>query len=269
MVASLSDLDALADELLVKSEETSELEDKEKPDKEDVKPEDIAEGAEESEDKPEESKEDEEPEEKEEDKEEPDEEPEEESKEDMEKSLQSDFAERSEIQQGMEASEFLTAVVDVLSKSLCDVQYEVRGGFDSQVEANSILAKSLKATLQMNSQLAEENRQLKAQMESLEKSITNGFVNIMGAIEEIGSQPASVRKSVKSVSIQDRDFVASSNGYVKPSGFESLSKSQVIGVLETEMIQGNPLVTPSDIIGYESGAPLREELKALVSSKTR
>lgn len=285
LTKSLAELDAAADELLAKSkaaEEESADEEKE----EEVKPEEVSEEAtsdekekaEETEDKEEtvekseESEEfSEETDEKSEETEETDEEEdeEEETAEDVQKSFQEDFKADETIQKGVGDSEFNAAVIEILAKALGDMQYDIHRSGKTQGAATDILAKSLQAVMQTNQRLQADNDKLTRRINKLEKSITHGFERVMDSLDEISSQPASMRKSVASIAVHDRDFGQSLNGHKTVTGFESLSKAQVLGVLNAELYAGNQNVTPSDIISYESGAPLREDLKALVSNKCR
>lgn len=293
LVKSLVDLESLADELLMKSQASDDKD----SDSGDVTPEEISDdavqddaenkesGDEPNEDDSEKSEDDEDGgddvKKSEEPKEIPDEEDEESedegdneeedevSAEEVEKSIIEDFTANDTIAKGMEASEFLTAVVEVLSKSMSDLQYDMITGAKGQASANDILAKSLQASLAMNAALRQDNDKLTRRINKLEKSLSVGFDKIMDALDDISSQPVGMRKSLASVSVQDRNFEASTEGLVRPAGFESLSKSQVMSVLENELIAGNPAVSASDIIGYESGAPIRQDLQHLVVSKCR
>lgn len=285
LTKSLAELDAAADELLAKSkaaEEESADEEKE----EEVKPEEVSEEvtsdekeeAEETEDKEEtvekseESDElSEEEDEKSEETEDSDEDEDEEegTAEDVQKSFQEDFEADETIQKGVGDSEFNAAVIEILAKALGDMQYDIHRSGKTQGAATDILAKSLQAVMQTNQRLQADNDKLTRRINKLEKSITHGFERVMDSLDEISSQPASMRKSVASIAVHDRDFGQSLNGHKTVTGFESLSKAQVLGVLNAELYAGNQNVTPSDIISYESGAPLREDLKALVSNKCR
>ena len=152
---------------------------------------------------------------------------------------------------------------------MSEVQYDIHTGAKCQESANDVLAKSLQASLAMNASLRKDNEKLTRRITKLEKSLSEGFDKIMDALDDFSSQPVGMRKSLASVSVQDRNFEASTEGSVRPTGFESLSKSQVMSVLESELIAGNPAVSASDIIGYESGAPIRQDLQHLVVSKCR
>lgn len=187
--------------------------------------------------------------------------------EEVEKSIRDDFAADERIQKGMEASEFLGAIVEVISKSLSGVQYDVISGQKTQAGATDILAKSLKASLDMNAQLREDNARLTRRINKIEKSMASGFDRIMDSLDEISSQPVGMRKSVGSMQVIDRNFGASIEGTPVKGGFDSLNKSTVMDILTREMYAGNPSVSTSDIIGYESGAPLRQDLQQLVVSK--
>nr|DAN40035.1 MAG TPA: hypothetical protein [Herelleviridae sp.] len=187
----------------------------------------------------------------------------------VEKDVKEDFESDELVKKSMENSEFLSSVVDILAKSMSDVQYNVHAGNKAQSAASEILAKSIQAVMTSNKTLKEENERLTRRINKLEKSISAGFEKVMDSLDELASQPAHVRKSMASVSVVDRDFDRSLNGSAVIGGFESLNKSQVLAVLNNELYAGNQNVSPSDIISYESGAPLRQDLQALVVSKCK
>lgn len=191
----------------------------------------------------------------------------EETPEDVEKSIKDDFESDETVKKGMENSEFYAAVVDIFAKSLGDMQYDVQSQGKAQAAATGILAKSLQAMMQANRTLQSDNERLTRRLNKLEKSMNKGFEQIMDSLDVMSSQPAHMRKSMASVSVHDRDFDSSLNGQKTIGGFESLSKSQVLTVLNNELYSGNPNVTPQDIISYESGAPLRHDLQSFVASK--
>lgn len=198
------------------------------------------------------------------------EEPEEEQTvDDMEKSLKDDFQANEVIAQGMENSEFFSAVVEVLTKSLGDVQYDTMMAAKEAGAANDVLAKSMNAMIVANAALRADNERLTRRINKLEKSVTQGFDKIMDSLDEMSSQPAHMRKSMRAVNVHDRDFRASLDGVQTSGGFDSLSKSQVMNILNNELYSGNPNVQATDIISYESGAPLRPDLQALVASKAK
>lgn len=216
-----------------------------------------------------EGSEDEDEDEDEEEPEEDEEDSEESNPEDIEKSIREDFESDESIRQGMEQSEFYAAVVDIFAKSLGDMQYDVQHTSRSQAAATEVLAKSLQAVMQTNKMLQADNDRLTRRITKLEKSINKGFERIMDSLDDISSQPVGMRKSLASISVHDRDFDRSLNGQKTTGGFESLSKSQVLDILNTELFSGNQSVTAQDIISYESGAPLRPSLQALVASKCK
>ena len=198
------------------------------------------------------------------------EEPEEEqTADDMEKSLKDDFQANEVIAQGMENSEFFSAVVEVLTKSLSDVQYDTMTAAKEAGAANDVLAKSMNAVIVANAALRADNERLTRRINKLEKSISQGFDKIMDSLDEMSSQPAHMRKSMRAVNVHDKDFGASLDGVQPAGGFDSLSKSQVMTILNSELYGGNPNVQATDIISYESGAPLRPDLQALVASKVK
>ena len=192
---------------------------------------------------------------------------EEEDSESIEKSIKDAFDNDPVVSARKRDSEFYSAVVDVLSKSLSDVQYNMLATSKSHSAGTDIIAKSLLATMAMNKSLKADNERLTRRLNKLEKSISQGFDRINDSLNDISSQPIGMRKSLASVSVHDRDFDRSLNGQKTVGGFETMNKSQVLQVLNAELYSGNPTVTPSDIISYESGAPLRSDLKSLVESK--
>lgn len=289
---SLSELDAVADELLAKSkskEDDDELtpndvSEDSTPDKEDADNADSSEEKDNEPDETDEGSEDKKPMKKSEDLEpadDEDDEPDEtdesdESDEDnepdsdeIEKSIKEDFTSDETINKSIQDSEFYSAIVDILAKSLGSVQFDVLSNSKSQSAASDILAKSIQAVIQANKSLQSENEKLTRRINKLEKSISQGFERVMDSLDEISSQPAHMRKSLASISVHNRDFDTSLNGQKTVGGFDSLSKSQVLDILNAELFSGNQNVTPQDIIGYESGAPLKQNLKTLVESKCK
>ena len=284
---SLSELDAVADELLAKSkskEDDDELtpndvSEDSTPDKEDA---DNADSSEEKDNEPDETDEDsedkkpmkksEDPEPADDEDDEPDEtdesdEDNEPDSDEIEKSIKEDFTSDETINKSIQDSEFYSAIVDILAKSLGSVQFDVLSNSKSQSAASDILAKSIQAVIQANKSLQSENEKLTRRINKLEKSISQGFERVMDSLDEISSQPAHMRKSLASISVHNRDFDTSLNGQKTVGGFDSLSKSQVLDILNAELFSGNQNVTPQDIIGYESGAPLKQNLKTLVENK--
>lgn len=188
---------------------------------------------------------------------------------DIEKSLQDDFEANDLIKSGVENSEFMAAVVEVLTKSLSDVQYDLQHQKRVNEASDNIIAKSMQAVLQANATLQATNERLTRRINKIEKSMSQGFDRVMDSLDEIASQPAGMRKSLASIDVHDRDFGSSLNGQPVSAGFESLSKSQVLSTLQNEFMSGNTSVTSQDIIGYESGAPLRIDLQTLVANKCK
>ena len=168
----------------------------------------------------------------------------------------------------MDASEFLSSVVEILSKSLADAAGEIQISRADSKQSASILAKSLQATLSLNKSMAAEMTELKKENAELKKSIVDGLGEIKATLDEVLSQPVGMRKSVKNIQVMDRNFQKSLNGDAA-TGIENLSKSQIMDILVSEMHAGNQAVTAGDIVAYESGAPLHAGLVALVNSKCK
>lgn len=193
--------------------------------------------------------------------------------EDLEKSIQEDFESNEDIKKSIDESEFLTAVTEVIAKSLAEVVFNLQDSSEKSSVSNDVLAKSIHASIGLNKSMKEElmllksqNAELKAQNEALVKSMEKGFEDITTMMtqkfEEISHQPASLQKSVRNISVNDRNFQKSIGGSEVGN---NLSKSEVLNKLTGLMYSGNAMVTPSDIVSYESGAPLRPELVQLIN----
>ena len=193
------------------------------------------------------------------------------SDDDIKKSLESfqsdtytDFNSDEDISKGIESSEFQAALVTSIVKALGEIQYDFYNKAKSEDVINDVIAKSLRAVISSNTSLKSENDKLTRRINKLEKSLEKGFSTILDAIDSISTQPSYTRKSVGSINVFDKDFNKSINGNIS-----SLSKGEVLNILNNELYSGNSLVQPSDIISYESGAPLRPELYKLVTSKSQ
>lgn len=197
-----------------------------------------------------------------------DEEPVSKSLEDTQQSVEDDFRADPDIVKGIENSEFNAAMIATLVKSLGEIQYDISQSKKSSDSSTAILAKSLQASLSTNQKLMAENDKLIRRVNKLEKSLDQGFEKILDAIDSMSAEPAHTRKSLESISVHDKDF-SKSLGSTSVGGFDSLSKGQVMSILTNELYSGNAAVSANDVIGYESGAPLSPELKALVASKCK
>ena len=190
------------------------------------------------------------------------------SLEDTQLDVKDDFIADPDIVKGIENSEFNAAVVATLVKSLGEIQFDINQNRQAADGATATLVKSLQASLVTNQKLIADNEKLTRRVSKLEKSLNQGIENIMEAIDSISIEPAHTRKSLTSINVHDKDFQKSLGG-TTVGGFDSLSKSQVMSVLTEELYSGNSIVTPNDVISYESGAPLSAELKTLVVNKCR
>lgn len=189
--------------------------------------------------------------------------------EDTTKSMAETFAADDIIAKGIDASQFYAAMVDVLSKSLGEVQYDVQHQGRENSAAVEVIAKSMQAVISANEAARATNDRLTRRINKLEKSLERSTEKLMDALDEIAAQPVGMRKSVSSIDVFDRDFDSSMNGHPVSGSFDSLSKSEVMNILNQEMYSGNTNVSAQDIISYESGAPLRNDLQTLVASKCR
>lgn len=185
------------------------------------------------------------------------------------------FLNNKELAKGMQNSEFYGALVSVMSDALSKSFNKLTDMQDTSNKSSDILAKSLMATIEMNKSLGQQVVKIKRDNKVMSRNITKSLEDIKESIAELGemkdmlesmaSQPQ-VRKSVGNISVMERNFQKSINGQ---GADMNLSKSEVLGILNDELFKGNPMVTAQDIIGYESGAPLRQELMGLIANKQR
>ena len=266
---SLQALDSAADELLKKSNSD---------DKEDIKPDDVSEDSS-SDDKKDDDKDVEkgctgnmcDPDGDNLKKSEPDAAETEEVKKSLEnfqEDVKDSFNADEDISKGVDTSEFQAALVTSTVKALGEMQYDLYNNQKNSAKATDVLAKSLQAVIASNTSLKAENDKLNRRITKLEKSLEKGIESVLTALDELSTQPAHMRKSVGSINVHDKDFNKSVNGE-GTNDFDSLSKGQVMTILNNELYAGNSMVQPSDIISYESGAPLRPELKTLVVNKSK
>lgn len=195
--------------------------------------------------------------------------------EDDEDDVKKSFLNNKELAKGMQNSEFYGALVSVMSDALSKSFNKLTDMQDTSNKSSDILAKSLMATIEMNKSLGHQVVKLKRDNKVMSRNITKSLEDIKESIAELGemkdmlesmaSQPQ-VRKSVGNISVMERNFQKSINGQ---GADMNLSKSEVLGILNDELFKGNPMVTAQDIIGYESGAPLRQELMGLIANKQR
>lgn len=187
---------------------------------------------------------------------------------DIQQDITDDFYHDEDIAKGVATSEFQAALVAATAKSLGELQYDLHSNRATSDQVATVMAKSLQAVMAANQQLRVDNDKLTRRLNKLEKSLDRGIGDILDAIDSLSTQPAHMRKSVSSINVHDRDF-AKSVGGTSNGGFESLSKGQVMTILTNELYSNNPQVHTEDIISYESGAPLRDDLKTLVVSKCK
>lgn len=182
---------------------------------------------------------------------------EEEEEEETDEDISKSFADNSSISNAMEVSEFLSALVEVTANSISNLQKSVDSSMNNTDLYIGTLAKSFNSIAKSQEVILENQDNLS----TLYKSLKDNLDIINERMSEIESQPMA-RKSVNNIKVMNKDFQKSLGG----EG-EQLSKSEVLNVLNQELYSGNPMVSPSDIISVESGAPLRRELQQLVQSK--
>lgn len=110
------------------------------------------------------------------------------------------------------------------------------------------IAGSQKALIDSNNALSELVKSMNANMDLLSKRI-----------EDIEEQPT-MRKSVRDINIHEKNFSKSLS-----SEKTDLSKSQKLEIMNDLLRKGDTVV-PMDIIGYETGSPLRPEVEEKINA---
>lgn len=248
---SLDEIEAMADEILSKSEGTENIQegvdenaqvegDVEKA----MKPEDISEPGED--DKAEsdkkandEDKKDEKPKPKEsEDEEESEDESDSEDEEEVTQKSFNDFvAESEELSKGVEVSDFLAEFTRVYGAITDTLRNDVNKSLQTSEHVSNILAKSFNAIMKSQNELAKSIQELSERLDSVER------------------QPVG-RKA--QVSIMEKSFNHSAG---LEEGKQELSKSEKLEKLSNMAINGQNGVTISDVIQFESTGTLRPELQ--------
>lgn len=256
---SLDEIEAMADEILSKSEGTENIQegvdenaqvegDVEKA----MKPEDISEPGEDDkaesdkkandEDKkgekpkPKEPDDEDESEDEEESEDESDSEDEEEE-EVTQKSFNDFVAESEELSKGVEVSDFLAEFTRVYGAITDTLRNDVNKSLQTSEHVSNILAKSFNAIMKSQNELAKSIQELSERLDSVER------------------QPVG-RKA--QVSIMEKSFNHSAG---LEEGKQELSKSEKLEKLSNMAINGQNGVTISDVIQFESTGTLRPELQ--------
>lgn len=246
---SLDEIEAMADEILSKSEETENIQegidenaqvegDVEKA----MKPEDISEPGEddnaESDKKAnDEDKKDEKPKPKESEDEEESEDESEDEEEVTQKSFNDFVAESEELSKGVEVSDFLAEFTRVYGAITDTLRDDVNKSLQTSEHVSNILAKSFNAIMKSQNELAKSIQELRERLDSVER------------------QPVG-RKA--QVSIMEKSFNHSAG---LEEGKQELSKSEKLDKLSNMAINGQNGVTISDVIQFESTGTLRPELQ--------
>lgn len=247
----LEELEKAADEILSKSKQPDELD-----------PDEISEEADEEEDAEDEAEEEADGGSTEDENEDENEdEGEDEDEDDMKKGVDTEPLDPRE-------SEALSAMVEIIAKSLGDVMTEITDVQRINEGSSEVLAKSQlsqRVLLDENAKALEKAAEERSQ---IAKSLEARLQAIEDKLDEISAQPAHMRKSVAASTqgVVDRNFGASLHG--TGGGNKTLSKSEVVGLLNNELASGSPIVRPEDIVAIESGGQMRSEIRALIDSKS-
>ena len=150
----------------------------------------------------------------------------------------------------LEVSKFLSDLTDTLSKSMETLEKSVKDSDVSNKDALNTFAKSFMAIAESQKAIMESGTELN----ELVKSMKDNLDSINSRLEGIEAQPT-IRKSVRDINVHDKDFNQSLGG-----GEVEMSKSQKLDIMNDLLKKGDTVV-PMDIIGYETGSPLRPEVE--------
>lgn len=164
------------------------------------------------------------------------------------------------IADALEVSNFLSEMTSSLNKSLDDLQKCISNSDESNQGALGTFAKSFLAIVDSQKALMDSNNALG----ELVKSMNTTIDSLSKRIEDMEEQPT-MRKSVRDINVHNKDFAKSLS-----SEKTDLSKSQKLEIMNDLLRKGDTVV-PMDIIGYETGSPLRpeveEKINAIASNK--
>lgn len=247
---SLEEIEALADEVLSKSQE--EVKDDNVEIEKGLKADEIAENTEEKEDNKEEAQD--EAEDKEEDSAENKEEDEK-----VEKSAVKLLQENEEIAKSIEVSDFLTQFTRINGEVIDSLRADINKSLETSAHTATILAKSFGAIMKAQESLT---NLVKSQSEQIAKQ-EELIKSLQTRLEELEKQPVG-RKAV--VSTFEKSFNYSAGLTGKDSNEQKLSKSQIIEKLTELALKPNSGVTVSDVVQFESTGQLRPELEHLINN---
>lgn len=155
----------------------------------------------------------------------------------------------------LEVSAFLSEMTSSLNKSLDDLQKCINDSDESNQGALGTFAKSFLAIVDSQKALMDSNNTLGELVKSMNATIDS----LSKRIEDIEEQPT-MRKSVRDINVHSKDFSKSIS-----SDKTELSKSQKLDIMNDLLRKGDTVV-PMDIIGYETGSPLRPEVEEKINA---
>lgn len=190
------------------------------------------------------------------------------SDDDTEAGIRKSFTDDPDIAESLKSGAFAASIVDVLVKSLAIQSKkidEVAQTVTKLAGINADFAKSVVSDFSAGSDDVTER------LNEIDKSFKDGLAEIKTALSEL-APAAPMRKSVSGIAVQDRDFHASVEGVPAQAAsgatnIDAMPKRQVLEMMTKSLMSGesSPINT-MDIIGFESGSPLRSEVKSYLES---
>lgn len=157
-------------------------------------------------------------------------------------------------QDAFEVSEFLEQLVKSISDVMGAFDVKLQKSMTSTDAANEIIAKSFGVMTTTQSELAKSCNGL----QDLLKSMGSQVEALETKINDMEMSPV-MKKSV--TNLKDLDVTPKNFAKSLGDGSQQLSKSDTMAILNNLCVKGDTVI-PLDIISYESGAPLRDEVVA-------
>lgn len=247
---SLAEVEALADEVLAKSEEAIEEIEKSEEGADEIdkalNPEDVSEGEVGSDDTKKDDKK------KDKDEDDEDENEEEDGDEDGEVTQKSfnDYVEENEdITKALEVSDFLSEFTRIHGAVIDGLRGDVEKSLNTSTQTSTVLAKSFNAIMKSQNALAESQKELSKSIQGIQERL-----------DHVEKQPVG-RKA--QISVMEKSFNHSA-GIEEVS--EEMSKSEKLSKLSDMVMAGENGVTINDVVSYESSGTLRPEIEELLKN---
>ena len=155
-------------------------------------------------------------------------------------------------EKSLTAGKYITGKFKEITASVNLLKSALEKSTTAQDDAMDVFAKAFSAIAQTQTSMAD-----------ILKSIGGQVTELNNRLNTLENQPQG-RKSVGNLNVFDKNFKKSAGAQG-----ETLSKSEIGAILADELFKGNPNVSKQDVIRFESGAPLRPEVQALLNNRAK